>query len=88
MGDLLKTATVKMYLAGWNHYPEGQIRNALYLHLLEGSESMEWDKAVTVTVRIATEDGIRQVSWILFVVHPLPTYHFSFFTTYGTMRRS
>jgi hypothetical protein len=62
MGDLLKTATMKMYLAGWNHYPEGEIRNALYLHLLEGSEAMEWDKTVTVAVRSATEDGIRQVS--------------------------
>ena len=50
-----------MYLAGWNHYPEGQIRNALYLHQIEGTDQMPLNGPVTEYVQVATEDNVRQV---------------------------
>jgi hypothetical protein len=61
-GDVMKTPSIKMYLAGWNHYPEGQIRNARYLHLVPGVASMPPNQPVTQDVHVATEHDIRRVS--------------------------
>ena len=58
----MKNPSVKMYLAGWNHYPEGQIRNARYLHLIPGVASMPLQQPVTQAVHRETEHDIRKVS--------------------------
>jgi hypothetical protein len=58
----MKTPSVKMYLAGWNHYPEGQIRNALYLHRIPGLDSLPLDQPVNQAVQQSTEHDFRRVS--------------------------
>jgi len=58
----MKTPSIKAYLAGWNHYPEGRIRNALYLHLFQTEEGLPLDEPITPTIRRATEGGFREVS--------------------------
>jgi len=61
-GDVMKTPSMKTYLAGWNHYPEGQIRNAVYLHLIQDSTSMASHQQVTDAVRTLTDEPISCVS--------------------------
>jgi hypothetical protein len=61
-GDVMKAPSMKMYLAGWNHYPEGQIRNALYLHLIQDSDSMVLHQPVTDAVLTLTDEPISCVS--------------------------
>jgi len=56
---------MKMYLAGWNHYPEGRIRNALYMHLLDDDSGLTLDNPVTTIIKTATEAGFREVSYLI-----------------------
>ena len=61
-GDLIKTATLKMYLAGWNHYPEGQIRQALHLYIVGDDGAVPLDMALPEPVKNLTDDPICHVS--------------------------